>query len=117
MQVPVVTGVSKQGFFPGAIVMLVLALISSFPAMADITLMRRNELRHMVEHDCGSCHGLTRRGGLGPPLTEKALENRSPEVLFKIIRNGVEGTPMPPWKGILNDEEIRWIVSLLKGGI
>lgn len=93
------------------------ALIGSFPVMADVTLTRQDELRHMVEHDCGSCHGLTRSGGLGSPLTKKALENRSPEDLFNIIRDGVKGTPMPPWKGYLKDEEIRWIVSLLKGDI
>lgn len=111
---PFVTGALKRGFSPGATVML-LVLIVSFPAMADITTTRQDELRHMVEHNCGSCHGLTRGGGLGAPLSEKALENRSPEELFKVIRNGIKGTPMPPWKGQLKDEEIRWIVKMLKG--
>ena len=97
-------------------VAVVLLFLVSCPAVADVTSSRQNQLRYMVEQDCGSCHGLTRNGGLGPPLTEKALENRLPEDLFNIIRDGVKGTPMPPWERVLKDEEIRWIVKLLKGG-
>lgn len=99
------------------VAVLLLFFISNCPVIADVTSSRENQLRHVVEHECGSCHGLTRSGGLGPPLTEKALENKSPEDLFKIIRDGVKGTPMPPWEGILNDEDIRQIVRLLKGGL
>ncbi|MDX2370482.1 MAG: hypothetical protein QNK36_19105, partial [Colwellia sp.] len=29
---------------------------------------RKAQLTHMVKQDCGSCHGMTLKGGLGPAL-------------------------------------------------
>lgn len=93
---------------------VLLILLGSVPIYAEVTPGRQKELRNMMQHDCGSCHGLTRKGGLGPPLTVDALEGRTTEVLFKTIRDGVNGTPMPPWQDILDDEEILWIINQLK---
>ena len=33
-----------------------------------------------------------------------------------IIREGVPGTAMPPWKALLTDQEIAWISEQLKSG-
>jgi cytochrome c55X len=35
-----------------------------------------HELVRMVRQDCGSCHGMTLNGGLGPALTVEALKER-----------------------------------------
>lgn len=101
--------------YTGQIVAL-LVLMSAFPVFADVSVTRQKELRNMIEHDCGSCHGLTRKGGLGPALTTEILQERPYAVLFNAIRDGIDGTPMPPWNGILSDEEILWILHQLREG-
>ncbi len=92
----------------------------AFPGTAiatDIPNYRQQELLHLIKHDCGSCHGMTLKGGLGAPLTSEKLQGKSHEALFSIIMNGVTGTPMPPWKGILDKQEVTWMVQQLKTGI
>lgn len=78
---------------------------------------RRAELRRLVQQDCGSCHGLTLRGGLGPALTAGALRGRPAAELAAVIRHGRTGTAMPPWAPFLTAEEIEWIVNGLKEGV
>lgn len=83
---------------------------------AELPLARQDELLHLLRHDCGSCHGMTLKGGLGSPLTAERLAGRSAAELAGIIRNGIAGAPMPPWAGILDDEEIAWLVEQLQQG-
>ena len=74
------------------------------------------ELVRLVRQDCGSCHGLTLKGGLGPPLTAQALEGKPAENLKAVILKGRPGTPMPPWSAFMSDEDAGWIAEqLLKG--
>ena len=75
---------------------------------------RQEELRNLLEQDCGSCHGMTRKGGLGPALTAEALKDKPIEVLSIIISEGRPGTPMPPWKFLLNKSDINWLAQTLK---
>jgi len=89
-----------------------LALVAA-PAMAEVTPDRAAALEHMVTQDCGSCHGLTLKGGLGRPLTREALANSTPEGLTLIILDGVPGTAMPPWRPLLTEDEARWIADYL----
>ena len=79
----------------------------------EISQQRQNELEHLVLHDCGSCHGMTLKGGLGPSLTRDTLIDRAPEALVATVAYGRLGTPMPPFRDILSDAEIRWIVDYL----
>jgi len=78
---------------------------------------RRAELLHRLKHDCGSCHGLTLKGGLGPPLLPARLAERSRDELVAAILDGVPATPMPPWQGELTAEEARWLVKVLQEGV
>lgn len=73
-------------------------------------------LENMVLQDCGSCHGLTLKGGLGPPLRPKNLTHYSTDAIATIIREGVPGTAMPAWKPLLTPEDIDWISLQLKEG-
>ncbi|MFP1643090.1 c-type cytochrome [Pontitalea aquivivens] len=75
---------------------------------------RAAALEHMVIQDCGSCHGLTMKGGLGSPLTAQALDHAEPEGLALIILDGVPGTAMPPWRPLLTEDEALWIANYLK---
>ena len=77
---------------------------------------RQAELLHLLRHDCGSCHGLTLKGGLGPALLPNALSGTPDEVLVATILYGRPGTPMPPWRLALSAEETRWLVSILRKG-
>ena len=95
------------------LVALVLALAAA-PALAgEITLERAAELEHLVRQDCGSCHGMTLRGGLGSDLRPEALADAEPETLAGIILDGVPGTPMPPWRQLLTEGEALWIAKYL----
>ena len=79
---------------------------------------RRAELVRMVRQDCGSCHGLTLAGGLGPALTVEALA-KSPsnrDALIATVFSGRRGTAMPPFSSLLSEDETSWIVDeLLRG--
>jgi cytochrome c55X len=73
-------------------------------------------LSNLVRQDCGSCHGLTLKGGLGKPLTSEHLRAWSSEQLVSIILDGVPGTPMPPWRPMMSETDARWIVNRLQQG-
>ncbi len=90
------------------------AITVSFAAPSE---GRQKELINLVKHDCGSCHGLTLKGGLGSDLTPARLRERPAEDLVEIILEGVSNTPMPPWAGLLSEDEAVWIVQLLKKGV
>ncbi len=83
---------------------------------ADPAPERAAELVRMVRQDCGSCHGLTLKGGLGPPLLPETLSEKPDESLRQTILHGRPGTPMPPWNAFMNEAEAGWIVRQLKQG-
>ena len=96
---------------------LSLLLCAPLGAAEDISAERERELQNLLIQDCGSCHGLTMRGGLGPSLLPEKLSSRSPDYLTAIILHGRPGTAMPPWQGLLSPAEARWIAErLIEGG-
>ncbi len=68
---------------------------------------RQRELIHLVRQDCGSCHGMTLKGGFGPSLLPDALGDKPPAALVATIYSGRPGTPMPPWHRFLTEDETR----------
>lgn len=77
---------------------------------------RADELTRLVRQECGSCHGLTLKGGLGPALTPSTLRHKSTEAIAAIVLTGRPGTAMPPWNGLLDAEDAMWIARALKEG-
>ena len=77
------------------------------------TAQRQQEL---VRQDCGSCHGLRLTGGLGPALTREALADKALDSLAATIYSGRPGTPMAPWKAMVNEAEALWIAQQLMAG-
>jgi cytochrome c55X len=85
-------------------------------ALSDPTPERQSQLQYLLLQDCGSCHGLTLKGGLGPALTPVALAGKSPEMLRTVILHGRPGTPMPPWQPFITAAEADWLVARLLEG-
>ena len=82
----------------------------------EITESRRAEILYILKHDCGSCHGMTLQGGLGPSLKPDALEKLTQEQVAVTINHGRPGTPMPPWKPFFSEQEANWLAQQLKQG-
>ena len=101
---------------PSRLAGLALMIALSTPAAA-LDSSRQAELTRLVRQDCGSCHGLALKGGLGKPLDPQALAGIDAAGLAAIILDGVPGTPMPPWRGLLTPAEAEWIAAALKAGL
>ena len=91
-------------------------LLCATGAMAAPDAARERELVHLVRQDCGSCHGMTLKGGLGPALLPSTLADKSAESLKYTILQGRPGTPMPGWQQFVSEAEAEWIVARLKTG-
>ncbi len=97
---------------------LVALLAASLAASvaAEPSAARQKELIHLVRQDCGSCHGMTLQGGLGPALLPGTLAGKPAEGLVATIIGGRPGTPMPPWHRFLDEDDAQWIVAKLMAG-
>lgn len=96
-----------------SIMALCACLVAGPPNALAVDEGRRAELDHLLQHDCGSCHGLQLKGGLGPALTAEQMQLRSLPYLRAVIRNGVPGTTMPPWGPLLSDADIDYLARTL----
>ena len=93
-----------------------IGLLSFAVAADEISPQRQQELLNLLKHDCGSCHGLPPKGGLGPSLMPDAIAAKSDAGLLDAIQNGRAGTAMPPWKQFLSEDESRWVIARLRQG-
>ena len=82
----------------------------------EIPQPRQRELANLLTQDCGSCHGLQMKGGLGPALLPENLSGKSADYLAAVILAGRSGSAMPPWDAILSPAEARWIAERLLQG-
>jgi cytochrome c55X len=108
------TGFLSMGF-------LSIGLLLSQTAIADISNaeiepVRQNELLYFLRHDCGSCHGMTLKGGLGPALLAETLAGKPKSYIVTTIMEGHQDTAMPPWKSMLTYNEATWIAEQLQSG-
>ncbi len=108
-----------QRIMPRAVVwrLIVVALFVSpmvrTASAESLSSHRANELERLVRQDCGSCHGMTLKGGLGPDIRGATLKGADPETIAQIILDGVPGTPMPPWRPLMSEDEALWIANYL----
>lgn len=101
---------------PVSVLTALLLGFAALPAAAEPSPARQKELIHLVRQDCGSCHGMTLQGGLGPALLPATLADKPVEGLVATIIGGRPGTPMPPWHRFLAEDEAQWIVARLIAG-
>lgn len=106
--------VAVTGLAVLAIASLVALAAAPGVASAAPSQERQAELRNLLTQDCGSCHGLTLAGGLGPSLQAPVLVAKPTEYLAAVILYGRPGTAMPPWQPFLSAEEATWLAQLLK---
>jgi cytochrome c55X len=100
------------------LIWLALSFMVAAPLAASDQLSgdRQRELRNVLIQDCGSCHGLTMHGGLGPALLPDRLAGKSAEYISTVILNGRPGTAMPAWRSLLSPAEARWMATKLLQG-
>ncbi len=97
-----------------ALVLLVsIFLLPSLSQATPISPERQKELLHLLKQDCGSCHGMTLKGGLGPDLHPERLNRLPRQFLLDAILLGRPGTPMPPWNTMLSAAEAEWLLNQL----
>lgn len=84
---------------------------------ADVSAARQGELTDMLQNTCATCHGADLSGAVGPPLTPEALKDKDDAMLVQTILNGRPDTPMPPFGGMVSEDDAAWIVKHLKGGM
>jgi cytochrome c55X len=98
--------------------LFVFSMLASMAATAFAApdAARQAELLYLLKHDCGSCHGMTRQGGLGPPLLPENLQERPTSLMVYTVLEGRPGTPMPPWRGELTEQEANWLVEAMRRG-
>ena len=110
---------TKKIIFPKVLRAASIFLALSIPVCSlasEINSLQQERLIHLLKHDCGSCHGLTLKGGLGPSLLSERLATLPRELVVNTILYGRNGTPMPPWKTILTHSEVEWLVDYLYSG-
>ena len=97
-----------------------IGLCSTYQSVAndkDISPKREKQLVHLLKQDCGSCHGMTLKGGLGPALLPENLKGKPELFLTNTILFGRPGTAMPPWKEIITEKEAKWLTKQLTQGV
>jgi cytochrome c55X len=81
----------------------------------EISAERQQALRDLLKQDCGACHGLTLKGGMGSALLPETLTGKADDFLADTILNGRQGTAMPPWQPFMSRDEALWLVKRLRG--
>lgn len=76
--------------------------------------LRQAELTRLLLQDCTQCHGMRLTGESAPPLTGRALADKSNAQLIEIILLGRHRTPMPAWASKLTEAEVEWMVQRLR---
>ncbi|MES0883485.1 c-type cytochrome [Roseibium sp. SCP14] len=85
------------------------------PSLAE-EVSAPDKLVNLVHQDCGSCHGLTLKGGLGPDIRPESLSHYDIETLSTVVLDGVPGTAMPPWRPLMSEEDAKKIAEYLLQG-
>ena len=89
---------------------------AAWAAQPSPEIARARDLRALVLNDCGSCHGMTLRGGLGPALLPETLAPKGQAFVAEMIRVGNPANAMPAWGSLLSPSDITWIAQSLVEG-
>lgn len=95
--------------------LLSIAVLMCAPAVAEES-SPNTDLVNLVHQDCGSCHGLTLKGGLGPDIRPGSLSHYDIETLSTVVLDGIPETAMPPWRPLLSEADAERIAKYLLQG-
>lgn len=96
------------------LLLVISAIFANISMAGEPSQDRQDTLRNMLKQDCGACHGLTLKGGMGPALLPDSLDGKSDEFLVATILNGRKGTAMPPWRPFISHDEAAWLLRILR---
>lgn len=64
---------------------------------------------------CASCHGTAGQGGIGPNLADDYwIHGGKPAEVLATISNGVGDKGMPPWGGMLSNDDLQSVLAYVK---
>ncbi|MCV0426254.1 MAG: cytochrome c [Roseibium sp.] len=95
--------------------LLALFLLLSSPVGAE-EAAQTDKLVNLVHQDCGSCHGLTLKGGLGPDIRPQSLSHYDIDTLSTVVLDGIPDTAMPPWRPLMSEADAKKIAEYLLQG-
>src|SRR3990172_1484992 len=81
-----------------------------------IAILPKEEIgKALFETNCAPCHAAEGTGGLGPNLhANPFILSKSDEDLLAFILTGRKGTAMSGFEGVLTEEEVGYIITLLR---
>ena len=85
-------------------------------AISSITISVNSSAqgRQVYTNYCGGCHGAELQGSRASPLVKKTwMHGGDRNSILKIIRNGIPGTEMAKWEGILSKNEIEAVTDYI----
>ena len=98
------------------VIMMFGVMFANAAAAAEPSPQRAAQLTYMVRQDCGSCHGMTLAGGLGPALLPAALKGKPAAYIKHVILYGNKDTAMPGWSPLMSEADAEWIAEHLLSG-
>jgi len=97
--------------------LIAIAMLAVSTTVSAVEPARQAQLKYLLQQDCGSCHGMTLKGGLGPALLPDILKDKPDALLVATILDGRAGTAMPPWRSELSEADAEWLVEQLRLGV
>lgn len=87
------------------------------PTQAAAPAVSLQEAGKLFAANCAMCHGDSRQGTVGPPLTPQSLAAKTDEQLGQAISEGKTGTAMSAWKAKLSADQISGLIQFLRSPV
>jgi len=71
------------------------------------------DAKPLYKQYCAECHGAERLGAIGPALLPENLRRLRKKEAFRVIQNSRPAVQMPPFKDLLNEQQIQALVKLI----
>ena len=71
------------------------------------------DAKALYKQYCAECHGAERLGAIGPALLPENLRRLRQKEAFRVIENSRPAVQMPPFKDLLNEQQIQSLVKLI----
>lgn len=72
-----------------------------------------NHGEEVYKNNCTGCHGAQLQGSVSPSLTENLKHGNDRDAILQTIRNGIPGSQMIKWAGVLPDKDIEAVTDYI----